>query len=296
MSDVNEANSLLRSQLREKEADAASWRQKFEASRTRHRTIQEKYDNLLKEHENLRSQHQTLLEAAPDLEYLEKTIDEWKPIVEAAEAMESEYNSVVAERDEVTQALNALTDEYTQLKNLYEETEARIALPPDEANARIRDLEAQIARRDHERAFLAAVRELKDEQNHPVTLNDGVTIDDVWSRVGYVPEGQPPEATTALEQLRQARAKARFLFQAASNGSSGSAGNAPAVLPREPVPPGPGAPRGTPMTQSGVLNVGPIVNKPGVISTADSIAIAEAAAGKTLRMAPIQPPGQPRRR
>jgi hypothetical protein len=144
----------------------------------------------------------------------------------------TQLREVQKERDELKAALGPLTAERDTWKQKAEAT-------PKELQARVDELSGELKSRDHRDAFLDV---LHDE------LNEGVTVSDVWAKLGYKPGDGTPTPEQIKEQVAPLRESARFLFRPAPAGS-GMPGPGGATQGRQPPPslttaiaPGRGAP------------------------------------------------------
>lgn len=125
---------------------------------------------------------------------------------------------------------------------------------PKQYTDRIAELEAKLASHDHRDAFRGVADftvKSKDKDGKDVetkySLNDGVAIEDVWSKAEYKPAGDVPDEAKVRGVLEGAFAKAKYLFKTtpADKGETPKteAGASTTAIRTQSVTPGPGASR-----------------------------------------------------
>lgn len=137
-----------------------------------------------------------------------------------------------------------LNKEIEELRGLNEtvtkerdEFKVKAEAAPADLTKQIGDLQGQLRSRDHRDAF-SSVKEFavkgEDGTEAKYTLNDGVSVDDLWTGLGYKPEGDIPDQARITGILSEGRASKPYLFK-----PSEGAG-APQSLPQPRREPGPG--------------------------------------------------------
>lgn len=113
-----------------------------------------------------------------------------------------QFREVEKERNELKGQIGPLTTERDTWKQKAEAT-------PKELQARVDELSGELKSRDHRDAFLDV---LHDE------LNEGVTVADLWAKLGYKPGDGTPTPDQIREQTKPLRESAPFLFRPAPAG------------------------------------------------------------------------------
>jgi hypothetical protein len=109
----------------------------------------------------------------------------------------TQLREVQKERDGLKAELGPMMAERDQWKQKAEAT-------PKDLQARVDELSGELKSREHRDAFLDV---LHDE------LNEGVTVADLWAKLGYKPGDGTPTKDQVLEQVAPLRESARFLFR-----------------------------------------------------------------------------------
>lgn len=127
---------------------------------------------------------------------------------------------------EATKRIESLEGEVHKFKTKADE-------PPTDKDAEIERLRGEVRTRDHRDAW----GPVKDQ------LHDKVTLEKVWSEIGYKPGDKTPTAEQVAEQVAKARETAPYLFKPAVDGQEAPRG-AQADRDSAVLPPGPGFARG----------------------------------------------------
>jgi len=138
--------------------------------------------------------------------------------------------------NKLQEQLDALTEEHAAAVKERDGLKTKAEGGSKQYTDRIAELEAEMAKRDHRDAF-RGVSEFgvkgKDKDGKDVetkyTLNEGVSIDDVWSKLGYKPAGDVPDGEKVRTILAEGPAKAAFLFRAAGQGETPKAEGDPST-------------------------------------------------------------------
>jgi hypothetical protein len=107
---------------------------------------------------------------------------------------------------------------------------------PSALQAKLDEATGQLRARDHRDAWKEAVAD---------QLNDKVTIEDIWAKLGYQPGEAIPTTEQIREQVKAAREAAPYLFVPGATPTNGLPGPRPSAPPPPlvaPVPPSRGAP------------------------------------------------------
>lgn len=114
--------------------------------------------------------------------------------------------------------------------------QAQAQAEPDQERATLRaqveELQGTIRTRDHRDAWAKAVTDLHDK----------ATVEDLWQKVGYAPEGETADPAKITELVGRAREAVPYLFKPPAEAGKAAPGGAPAPAPARPA--GPGVARG----------------------------------------------------
>lgn len=293
----DQAISVLQNQINDLQRRNAEVTSNYERVKRSRDGLKKENAQLTQVNEEMNESMQKWEEMLPEVKQLSEQIEEWQPIIEEYEESKVTFSELVKERDGLQEELSTLKSSYQDLSSQYNEARAQLALPPDEANAKLQETNQKLAKYYHEQAWAQAIADLKDKDGKAMKLQARVNIPKVWSEIGYAPEGESPEAAIVEERLKFALEECDYLFTYAESANGNGAHSGEAPKPREPRPPGPGAPRGSTPTDSGVVTVDKdFYNSSKPMFMKDQRKIYEALTGGTLREANEPPPSGPRRK
>jgi len=151
-----------------------------------------------------------------------------------------ENKRIKAELEDARGQVAALTTQRDTLQN-------QANAGPAELQAQVADLQGKLLARDHRDAF-GGVKEFsvkgEDGKESKYTLNKGVSVDDLWTALGYKAEGETPDAAKVSGLLSGAVATKPYLFAPASGETPTNAAGAATTAAGHGVGrPGPGASR-----------------------------------------------------
>ena len=183
--------------------------------------------------------------------------------LQALQQERDELAARLAEWDDRRPYLDSLADEHADLSQWRQENEPRLAeledlrgraaLPADEAQRRLVELQGRWRQKVHEEAFRDAVANVRGEDGKAYTLHPDARLETLWREIGYEPDSDEPDPKRVGEAARQALKAMPYAFQEASGTPDEANGTA---QPRT-MPPGPGAVRGTPEAETDDLTVSP---------------------------------------
>ena len=171
-----------------------------------------------------------------------------------------QLNEWRAENEPLLEELQTLRTAHEELTGELETTKAKLALPPDEANKKLREYQDRELRLAHEKAWQKAAAEVLGADGKKYRLHPEAKLETVWREAGYDPLTGDPDDAQISEAISKAREALPIAFQPVeTTNDGGAAAAAAAARAATPAPvaqtkgPGPGASRGAPARESGGL-------------------------------------------
>lgn len=206
-------------------------------------------DDLIRENATLKAENTRRRHQAKQLQQQlaeQKTTYETR-LNELTQNYEKTLAEIEAEQTDFVQQFSALEEERDTLRG-------ELDAAPETFGQKATELEQQLLNRDHQDAWKANIYGQPLDEKGEVRIRDDYPIESLWRELGYKPEGKP-DAAKLKQLVLDAREAKKYLFatgQAPVNGPPGG-GQPGSRVP--PLPPGPGADRGSQVAPEGVMTV-----------------------------------------
>lgn len=136
--------------------------------------------------------------------------------------LQAEKGKHISTKKKAMRELDTLRRQVEDLTKARDEWKGKAEAAPGDQAKRITELEGQIRRRDHKDVFAAALAG---------QLNEKVTVDDLWSKIGYEPGEKLPAADQLKELIGKARDAAPYLFAPEGGQAQGQAAQTQPAAP-----------------------------------------------------------------
>ena len=140
-----------------------------------------------------------------------------------------------------------------------DELRARAALPPDEAQRRLEELQGRWRQKVHEDGFRNALASVPGDDGKAYTLHPDAWPETLWREIGYQPDTDEPDPDRLGEAAKQALRAMPYAFREADPTARGANRDrdSRSSTQRRTMPPGPGASRAITGQDTDDLTVSP---------------------------------------